>query len=96
MITFSSEAQAKLTQTHIIELLQKAKLCKTANKFVECLRLKERYVVYIPTLQFHGYCMRYKKYKGNESLKDLVTAHATEYKLSVEDTNLLIEALNTK
>lgn len=40
--------------------------------------------------------MRYKKYKGNESLKDLVTAHATEYKLSVEDTNLLIEALNTK
>lgn len=94
MITFSSEAQAKLMQIHIIGLLQKAKLCKSqAKEFVACHSIGDRYAVVILALQLHGYCMRYKKYKGNESLKELVEAHAI--KLSNDERELLLQALNT-
>lgn len=95
MIETKTEREAFQVKSKLVSLLSKTGLAKkTASDFTQVCRITDsKYAVGIVALALHSHCLRYRKYKDNESLYDLVRNSAVKAKLSQEDTDFLLTGL---
>lgn len=91
--------QIEKEQRRIATLLKRIKLVWNVNsalKFVNIIIINDKSHIAINALMLHSHCIKYGKYQGNESLKDLVLNKCIEAKLNTEDTNALLKAIGAE
>lgn len=94
---FTRREDALLAKSRLTSLLAKTGLAKkTAKDYVMCVRYSDtHYETGIVVLKLHCHCLRYKKYKDNESLRDLVISSAANARMSQDEVNFLLLGMAT-